>query len=429
MSVYHDWGFTESPFQTTALPPNELGDQLLIGRDTEIHRLVRRINNPPKCVTLEGPNGVGKTSLVNVAAYRCYNSFLTTGEGALFIPCEHVFQLSEDPNMENFTDEVYMAVAQTLIRGAKDLQESGRFPQTKAIDRWLNSPQLKTYQVGVFGANVGSAAETNASAGFQRSGFRLEIRNWLGEVFPTLNHGGVVCVLDNIELLQTSANARRFLEQMRDTLLIVPGLRWVLCGALGIVQSAASSPRLEGLLHTPIEVTGVNEVLAPDILRSRQVAFARRLSHAYLPIGPREFEHLYEVLNKNIRNTLNRADNYCMWVAEQNEHPESDAEREAVYLTWLNHESDKAYYAANQYIGNRAWDAFDLAVLKGGSFSPSDFEDFGFNSAQAMNPHIRDLETNGMLSSSQDESDKRRKTIQVTSKGWLVYHARKRLAV
>jgi hypothetical protein len=56
-----------------------------------------------------------------------------------------------------------------------------------------------------------------------------------------------------------------------------------------------------------------------------------------------------------------------------------------------------------------------------GIFSPSDFEAFGFNSIPAFRPHIRDLESTGLVVSTQDDGDKRRKTIQVTPKGWLVY--------
>ena len=63
---------------------------------------------------------------------------------------------------------------------------------------------------------------------------------------------------------------------------------------------------------------------------------------------------------------------------------------------------------------------FNHAIEVGGVFSPSDFEVFGFNSIAAFRPSIRDLEGVGMLVSTQDDGDKRRKTIQITPKGWLV---------
>jgi hypothetical protein len=49
-----------------------------------------------------------------------------------------------------------------------------------------------------------------------------------------------------MELLSTSKDARRRLEEMRDSVLNIPGVHWVLCGANGIVRSAVGSPRLTG---------------------------------------------------------------------------------------------------------------------------------------------------------------------------------------
>jgi hypothetical protein len=64
--------------------------------------------------------------------------------------------------------------------------------------------------------------------------------------FPRRESGGFLCVIDRLELLQTSKAARALPEAIRDTALNLPGLHWVLCGAKGIVPTCASSPRLEG---------------------------------------------------------------------------------------------------------------------------------------------------------------------------------------
>ncbi len=119
MNIYQEWGFKDSPFKTTALPPSALGKKLLVGRDKELQSLLRRLYNPPKIVTIEGLNGVGKTSLVNVAAYKAYEAYLNRESDYLFIPCCQTFQLKPDQNAGTFIDEVLMAVAQTLIDEAK----------------------------------------------------------------------------------------------------------------------------------------------------------------------------------------------------------------------------------------------------------------------------------------------------------------------
>lgn len=426
MNIYQEWGFQDSPFQTTALPASELGDSLLVGRNKELNSLLRRMYNPPKIVTVEGLNGVGKTSLVNVAAYQAYKKHLDDWNSPLLIPCNRTFQLRPDHVTEDFIDEVLMAVAQTLIDRAKTLKDLGESIKTGAVDKWLNSPQLQTVQGSIsilaVGGGGGVNSETNTSSGFQRSGFRKEIFRWLSELFPSPQDGGVICTIDNLELLQTSEVARKLLEQLRDELLTVPGLRWVLCGALGIVLGTASSPRLEGFLHTPIEIKGVDEALANEILSSRIKAFAFDGKQPYLPLLPQDFENLYDILNKNLRSVLGRTDSYCQWVADQ-DLPKDDNQKHALFHEWLTVESENAHRSVISQLRPRAWEVFKHAVALDGVFSPSDYEDFGFNSIPAMRPHVKDLEDSGLLVSTQDEGDKRRKTVQLTPKGWLVNYA------
>lgn len=423
MNIYQEWGFEDSPFQTTALPASKLGDSLLVGRDKELQSLLRRIYNPPKIVTVEGLNGVGKTSLVNVAAYQAYKKHLEDWNNPLLIPCNRTFQLRPDHVAQDFIDEVLMAVAQTLIDRANDLSEKVK---TGAMDKWLNSPQLQTIQGSISilgnGGGAGKGNEINTSSGFQRSGFRKEILRWLLELFPSPQSGGVICTIDNLELLQTSEMARKLLEQLRDELLVVPGLRWVLCGALGIVLGTASSPRLEGFLHTPIEIGGVDEALATEILYSRIKTFAGERQQPYLPILPQDFENLYDILNKNLRSVLGRTDSYCQWVADR-DLPKDDDQKQALFHEWLTIESENAHKSVFSQLRPRAWEVFKHAVELNGVFSPSDYEDFGFNNIPAMRPHVKDLEDAGLLVSTQDEGDKRRKTIQATPKGWLVNYS------
>jgi DNA-binding MarR family transcriptional regulator len=72
----------------------------------------------------------------------------------------------------------------------------------------------------------------------------------------------------------------------------------------------------------------------------------------------------------------------------------------------------------------RGWEVFDELVVRGGSCSPSDYEEFDFESPQAMQPHLRRLQAANLVVSNIDESDRRRKTIVITPKGWLVQYKR-----
>ncbi|GFE60624.1 ATP-binding protein [Geobacter sp. AOG2] len=420
MNIYTEWGFTQPVFGTASLPPNEIGELLLVGRDTELTALTRRIFNPPKIVTIEGLNGVGKTSLVNVAAYKASKRY--DGNAPLYVPCTQNFQLHPDKNASAFVDEVVMAVAQTLISNVKTLPKFKGSDKLKALDAWLNETHLRSYNAGIPVFSLGESAETNTSAGFERSGLKKMVFDCLQEIFPSMESGGVVCVIDNLELLESSKKARAMLEALRDEILTIQGLRWVLCGALGIVLGVASSPRLEGWLHTPIEVESFSDDLVKRVLSSRISAFSSGEGF-YLPLLEGDFEDLYEILNRNLRSVLSKADDYCQWAADR-PLPTTTSDKKRYFQEWLKEQSDRAYLAFKSKLRTRAIELFDIAVERGGVFAPSDYEEFGFNSVEAIRPHVKDLEEAGVLVSTQDDGDKRRKTIQVTPLGWLVHYSR-----
>ena len=424
-SIYQQWGFASSPFQTTALPSNDVGAKLLTGREKELGTLIKRIIGVPKFATVEGLNGVGKTSIANVAAHHLFQSHLKTGEGPLFIPCRKIFQLRPNQNLESFVDDVLFEVAQTLIEKAEETSRANIHTQTKSINMWLNSPQLKSFQAGfqlaTFGMSAGEQSEINTSKGFEKSGFRRAITEWLRNIFPTPESGGVICIIDNLELLQSSEDAKALIEQLRDDLLTAQGLRWVLCGALGIVYGVVASPRLEGYLHKPIVVGEIDAKHAPDILKNRIGVYASPGSKSVLPLLPTDFAELYKILHGILRSVLSSADDFCNWVDER-EPPTDDAQRHTLFTEWLNEQSADAYGAVQRQLRATALRVFDHAVSIGGVFSPSDFSDFGFNGIPQFRPSIKDLEIAGLLVSTRDDGDKRRKTIQITAKGWLINH-------
>lgn len=428
MSFYSQWGFRDVPFQVSPLPATEIGSRLLVGRDDVMARLTTRLATGPKVVTIEGINGVGKTSLVNVATYRAYEQHIANGAGPLLLPCSRAFQLSPNGNLDEFATTVWYEVARTIANHTSRLGETAPAKRV-LLDRWLNSPVLGNIgaSIGIsisgYGGSIsGSKGESaNTSDGFRRTGLPELVKDWLKEVFVESGTGGVVCILDNLELLQESEEARRVIEVLRDSLLMVPGLRWVLCGSLGVVHGVASSPRLDGVMYDPIDLAGITDASAEDVLRSRVSGFGLA-NPPYLPLGTTEFAELYHIMRGNLRAALNHADEYCLSVAEKGLRPESTLEQSACFHDWLDAQTRR--YASAQQVGPRAWGVFDRAVSVGGGFSPSDFAEFGFESLQALRPHVRDLEEAGLLVSVREDGDRRRKTVRVTPKGWLVSRGR-----
>jgi hypothetical protein len=100
-----------------------------------------------------------------------------------------------------------------------------------------------------------------------------------------------------------------------------------------------------------------------------------------------------------------------------------EKDKETKFLEWITELSNNYFSTVQTQLRPRALKLFEDIFNAGASFSPGDFNKFGFNSIPAMRPHIKDLETVGLVLSSKDETDSRRKSIQLTAKGQFVGYA------
>lgn len=429
MSIYTDWGFTANPFQTTPLAADDVGDQLLVGRDAELMRLMTQLENSPRHPTVEGMNGIGKTSLINVACYRLYSHFLKNGNGPLFIPCRKRFQLQEQIDTSALLAEIFYEIGHTVLRFKENIWAKGDdLPHLKAIRRWLEMPAVSSFSaslsIPLFGGAGFGTGQGSSQQGFNNSGFKRLMTEWLGQLFHEGDEGGIVVLIDNIELCGTTDVVKKHLEVLRDDLLTIPGIRCVFSGAPGMFLGPLSSPRLSGFFHDPVIVEGISADSSGKVLESRMASFAQVQGEAYLPISINCFEDLYVVLNRNLRALLEYADKYCMHVAEIGDHPQTAVIKTNAFYAWLRQEGKKVFDACDRQITNRCWTVFDAAIQMGGAFSPSDYDRFECNSQEALRKYVKTLEDSELAVSVRDDSDKRRKTISITPKGHLVGYYR-----
>lgn len=422
-SFYNNWNFADNPFSARPLRADPLGSSLFVGRDEELRRVGFRLSAGGAAVCLDGPVGVGKTSLANVAAFKAQSAYLANRRThPLLVPCRNSFQVSSEESSDQFRVRVLTEVAQTLLAKASDYRIGLHMDGSDGLKTWLNSPLLTQWSLGVPIFSAGGGSQPNESSGYQQSGFVKTITDWLENIFPEDRSGGVICVLDNLELLETSANARRKIEALRDTLFSTKGLRWILCGAHGILQGVVGSQRLVGYLQEPVPVAPLALAQSQEIFEARMNTF--RIDDGkqpYLPMGADDFHRVYMIVHQNLRNTLSYADEYCLSVAEIGQEPKTPEEKRARFDSWLKARASSIQEAVLAQVGPRALKLFnDVITNLDGEFSPGDFAILGFQSLQAMRPQVKSLEEVGLLEAQRDEVDQRRKSIAVTGKGWLI---------
>ncbi len=140
-------------------------------------------------------------------------------------------------------------------------------------------------------------------------------------------------------------------------------------------------------------------------------------SDARLPLVSENFIELFDIFRGNLRTVLASCDDFCLWLSEEHESPSFFDDE--LFPMWLKDEMFNAFDAVKSEIRPKAFEVFELAC-KFEVFSPSDCEEFGYKTPMALRPQIKVLEEAGLLISTQDDTDKRRKTIQVSAKGWKV---------
>lgn len=417
--MWEDFGFKTNLYDTHPVGGDAQGERLLIGRSTELSTLKNRIENLNSVVSVEGPNGVGKTSLVLVAGYQLEKSTSIKGKGSLILIPEP-FQLSPEETANEFKRKVYSKIASHFIenegkyRKRLDLQFNLR-----PLANWLENPIMLSGSGSFLGAGIGGGQTTNDSSGFDLHGFSAIVDRLLSRAFS--KDSAVICVLDNLEILNTSQAARLKLEALRDDLFSKHGIKWVVCGARGIVRSVATSPRLQGRLLEPMEVTPLKKSSISDLINSRVNEFSETRSSTP-PVGTRSFTHIFDILNENLRDAFKFSGDFSLWLYESKNYSSDPDALHELFEIWLAEQSET--YSKSITVPPRAWKLLDDFCSRGGAISPSDYEEFGFNSPQNMRGQVAKLETAALVTSELDETDHRRKTINVMAKGWLLRHHR-----
>lgn len=418
IGMWKDLGFKENLYDTHPVSADDRGERLLVGRIKELKSLKNRISGFRNVTTVEGPNGVGKTSVVLVGAFQLERETSACGKKSILL-LPKPFQLTTEESAVEFKRRVYEGIASHFIKNESKLRARLDFQTPlNSLAAWLEQPIFRSGSLNVVGIGAGAAASPNGSVGFDSHGFFNIVDQVLEAAFD--RDGGIVCIIDNLEILNTSQAAREKLEALRDDLLAKHGIRWVVCGARGIVRSVASSQRLHGRLQDPIEIAPLDVHAIDDLVKTRVNEF-RTNSTARPPVDAKSFTHAFKILNQNLRDTLKFCGDFSLWLGDNPSILDQPDELPSLFEVWMAEQSEN--YSKTLNVPPRAWELFDDICERGGSISPSDHEDFGFKTPQNMRGQVQKLEQAALVNSEVDDSDHRRKVISVVAKGWLVrYH-------
>lgn len=360
--------------------------------------------------------------MINVAIFRMYEESLASAQSSIWLPAVNSFQLDKD--VAGFEADFFRTLLQTLIRHASDIDRA-RVATIKLdeYNRWLNSPIFKTGNfglgAGIFNGQAGFGRQPNAANAFEGSGLPQFVRQQLSNIFQNGDRGGIVCVLDNLEIVKTSEDARDGLDALRDRIFNIPEVRWVLCGARGVL-SKARTPRLSGIFMAPEIVPRLTDEEVTAAIERRLEFFGS--GDAKVPLSPQNFEFIYTVLNRNLRDAMSWAQSFSHWLLA--EFPElnfpTDAQDMRILLErWL---SSRAQDVFQQITGvrDRSWSYFTDICENGGVSNSEEHRKYRFGGRASQARAMEELVGANVAVREYDPDNAARELHTITATGYLL---------
>lgn len=407
-----EFGFTKNPYDTMALTSSEEGNQLLVGRDEEVDFLMQQLTSSSMIPLLYGENGVGKSSIANVVAYRLSQEYNQGDKRYFFLKLRSI-QGTQLSDLKEFERSIYQEIIYLLLDNKKFLKERGiKKGEIIKVDKL-------TRQMGNIGGGGGIGLVSvnfdyvpNPSA---ENSLPNTARKWLEKCFSGCYSGGIICVIDNLENSGTPNQVKSIVESLRDTLFTLPGLSWILCGTPIAVDGVRTSKLLQGYLAEK-QIYPINENVAPLVVE-RRIAFYGN-ENVDPPVDKELFEALYTIVNKQLRVAFTLCQGFANFLYNHPVWQSSDRKNE--FRTWIDQMAFNLPEKENE-VPNDSWQLFDKIIMLGSDVSSADLELLNLPSVDEFNRLVLPLKSKRLLEIVETDDGF---VVRVTRDGWLVNYKR-----
>lgn len=407
-----EFGFKKNPYDTMALSSSEEGNQLLVGRDDEANFLTQQLTSSSMIPLLYGENGVGKSSIANVVAYRLNQEYNQGNKRYFFLKLRSI-QGTQLSDLKEFERSIYHEIIYLLLDNKKFLKERGiKNSEITKVDKL-------TRQMGNIGggAGIGFASLNidyvpNSSA---ENYLPSIARKWLEKCFSGHYSGGIICVIDNLENSGTSNKVKSIVESLRDTLFTMPGLLWILCGTPTAVDGVRTSRHLQGYLAEK-QIYPVNENMVPIVVE-RRIAFYGN-ENADPPVDKELFEAIYTIVNKQLRVAFTLCQEFANFLYNHSVWRTSDRKNE--FRTWIDQIAFNLPEKEDEVL-DESWRLFDKIITFGSDISSADLDFLNLSSVEEFKKSALPLKTKRLLEIIDTDDGF---IVRVTRDGWLVNYKR-----
>lgn len=427
-TIWNKWGFQSNPFSNQALAANQEGLDLLSGRTEELNNLIYYLENGDSWIPVSGCVGVGKTSLANVASYALYKKKKEENAEVLFIPCDAPISVDPTESNEDFMSRVARTILKSLNSYKSDITklllhelDSSWLDKLEELNTWTSMPLTGGKGVGVGGFSASKVTSANTSSGYAKA-FSDQVLSLNERIFS--NGGGVICIIDNCELYLEARAIVNVLSSLRDDLFLRKGIKWIFCGAYGIVERFTDDRLSSFLSANVVSVEPLKtETEVIEMVNRRRRVFSTK-DDAYLPIEDKQISELFGIAGGNPRLVLSKAADYCVWTAapKQEKSFMVTPPLHEIFSTWKTEQIKKHVADYSPLVTRKFWRIFEKLDALGGEARPSEFQKFECNSPASLANHIRTLKSYGLVDAYDDESNLKKTIYRISEKGrWTMY--------
>lgn len=242
VSMWTEFGFTESPYRATPLEANDRDLGLFTERDRgESSKFLTAMDSKQGAVVVvSGDVGIGKTSFVNIQQYLLANELADWGPKLL--PCLVMTSPISQDNPRSLAQKMVHNALESIYSYCRD--QNMKFPKDcNEIRQWLSHHSATTgVQFSISGFGFGENYILPPVDKATLENWRDILKAMANEVRSELKFNGFIICLDNAETL-THLQLTTLLMAYRDSLFVIDGIWWVLIGQSGLYKNIDSIDR------------------------------------------------------------------------------------------------------------------------------------------------------------------------------------------
>lgn len=304
--IWDEYGFHRNPFEPRALSATGEDADLFIGRAAESEDLSSwYVSNRSGGIVVEGPIGVGKTTLVNVAQHQAHihaNNIL---------PCLKTVEVQDSMTPQTFLLEVLAHLLYSLKSMHPKTVKSKEFqPLAQAVERGVLTSRGWQGHGSFMGTGGGGGQQTTKTTTHPDALTMMAVQVYLEDFAKLAKANGferILVSVNNLDIVDV-ARFKGLLNAVRDSSLILDGFLWTFIGPVGL-RGELGEPSLqrvsELLRGAPVELGPLPKKQVHEVLKARTRLHAKE-AKPIPPVTSEVIDFLYEASSGEIRYVMNR---------------------------------------------------------------------------------------------------------------------------